>query len=124
MEADRARRPAGRSAALLFAILLACCECALALDPSLQISQYGHHAWTVREGFFESGVLSLAQGADGYLWLGTEVGVLRFDGVRAVPLEAPNGKAFLAEQVWHLLVARDGTLWIGTKKGLGSWKSG
>src|ERR1700756_4161269 len=124
MEGPDKRRPSARTAAILLGIVLAYCDGAFALEPSLQINQYGHRAWTVREGFFKGSILSLAQGADGYLWVGTELGLLRFDGVRAVPLEAPNGQEFLSSQIWHLLVTRDGTLWIGTRKGLGSWKDG
>src|SRR5262245_15827321 len=59
-----ARRLTVRPAVILLAIVLSYCEGAFALDPSLQISQYGHRTWTVREGFFKGSVLSLAQGAD------------------------------------------------------------
>ena len=44
---------AHRRAAIALGILLACCPCAFALDPSLDISQYAHTAWKVREGFFK-----------------------------------------------------------------------
>jgi len=60
--------------AIAFALLLACCGCAFALDPSLEVNQYAHTAWTVREGFFKSGVYPIAQTPDGYLWLGTQFG--------------------------------------------------
>ena len=59
-------------------ILLACCACAFALDPSLDISQYAHTSWRDRDGFAKGFVLSIAQTPDGYLWLGTEFGLLRF----------------------------------------------
>jgi Two component regulator propeller. len=57
----------------------------VALDPSLDISQYAHTAWTFRNGFLTGAVYTIAQSADGYLWLGTQTGVYRSDGVRAVP---------------------------------------
>ena len=66
------------------------CPCAFALNPSLDISQYAHTAWTVRDGFFKGVINSIAQTPDGYLWLGTEFGLLRFDGVRAVPWQPPG----------------------------------
>src|SRR5271165_2568981 len=47
-------------AVIALGILLACCPCAFALNPSLDINQYAHTAWTVREGFFESGITSIA----------------------------------------------------------------
>jgi ligand-binding sensor domain-containing protein len=55
-------------------ILLACCPGASALDPSLDMNQYAHTAWTVRDGFFKGSINSIAQTPDGYLWLGTEFG--------------------------------------------------
>src|ERR1700716_3340055 len=85
---ERARRPRGPVIAL--GILLACCSCASALDPSLDTSQYAHTAWKIREGFSKGRVTSIAQTPDGYLWLGTEFGLLRFDGVRSVPWHPPG----------------------------------
>jgi ligand-binding sensor domain-containing protein len=64
---------------------------ALALDPSLDVSQYGHTAWTARDGFSVGTIFAMAQTPDGYLWLGSEFGLYRFDGVHAVPWQAPAG---------------------------------
>jgi len=105
------------------AVLLAYCVCAFALDPSLDVGQYAHTAWKIRDGFAKGTILSIAQTPDGYLWLGTELGLLRFDGVRAIPWEPP-GEQLPSNNVRDLLVAHDGTLWIGTLKGLASWKDG
>ncbi len=105
-------------------ILLTTSACALELDPSPDISQYSHTAWKVREGFTRGTIFSMAQTPDGYLWLGTEFGLVRFDGVQAVPWQPPNGEQLPSNFVQELLVARDGTLWIGTDKGLASWKDG
>ena len=93
-----------------------------ALDPTLDVSQYAHTAWKVREGFAKGLILSIAQTPDGYLWLGTDFGLLRFDGVRAVPWQPPEGEKLPSNYIFALLVAHDGTLWIGTLKGLASWK--
>src|SRR5271157_1943271 len=113
-----------RRAVCATAILLAWCPCALALNPSLDINQYAHNAWTVPEGFFKGIIFSIAQTPDGYLWLGTEFGLLRFDGVRSVPWEPPAGERLPSSSILSLLAARDGRLWIGTVKGLASWKDG
>ena len=106
------------------AILLACCACAFALDPSLDVSQYAHTSWKIRDGFTRGRVTAIAQTSDGYLWLGTEFGILRFDGVRAVPWQPSGGQEPPSSLVRQLLATRDGTLWIATQNGLWSWKDG
>lgn len=93
---------------------------ALALDPSLQANQYGHTAWTAREGFSVGAIFAMAQTPDGYLWLGTAYGLFRFDGIRAALWQPPAGQRLPAAP-YALLVTRDGTLWIGTFTGLLSW---
>jgi len=112
------------AAVLALGILLVCCPCIFALDTALDVSQYAHTAWKVREGFTKGEIHAIAQTPDGYLWLGTEFGLVRFDGARAVPWEPPPGQQLPASQVWSLLAAHDGTLWIGTRQGLASWKDG
>src|SRR6266403_5349476 len=109
---------------LLAGVLLLCSPHAWALDPALDVSQYAHAAWKVREGFSKGFVIAIAQTPDGYLWLGTEFGLLRFDGVRAVPWEPPADQHLPSSYILSLLAARDGTLWIGTDKGLASLKDG
>src|SRR6266702_4526082 len=109
---------AHRHSIFALAILLASSSCAFALDPSLDINQYAHTAWLSREGFPKGNIYAIAQTADGYLWLGTEFGLLRFDGVRAVPWQPPVGQHLPSREIVGLLVARDGALWIGTDKGL------
>src|SRR5271165_3328738 len=93
----------------------------LALDPSLEVSQYAHTTWSVRDGFSLGAIFAMAQTPDGYLWLGSENGLFRFDGVRSIPLQPPAGQ-HLTSAPYSLLVTHDGTLWIGTFSGLVSWK--
>ena len=97
--------------ALLMIVLLALCPGAFALNPSLDASQYAHTAWRTREGFPNSQITSFAQTSDGYLWLGTDLGLLRYDGVKAVLWQSP-GQALPDTFIRSLLVARDGVLWI------------
>src|SRR5580658_1582817 len=108
-------------AVVALVVLVAWCPCAFALDPSLDISQYAHTAWRIRDGFAKGAVSVFAQTLDGYLWLGTQFGLLRFDGVRAVPWQPPAGMALPDDRIRTLFAARDGTLWIGTMRGLASW---
>ena len=117
------RRPFAPTAALLF-IVLAWCASAPALNPELDISQYAHTSWRIRDGFCKGVIYSIAQTPDGFLWLGTELGLLRFDGARAVPWRPPSDRQLPSSYITALLAARDGTRWIGTSRGLASWKSG
>jgi signal transduction histidine kinase/ligand-binding sensor domain-containing protein len=113
-----------RRSGLLAALLLAWCSSAFALNPTLDISQYAHTSWKIRDGFAKGAITAIAQTPDGYLWLGTEFGLLRFDGVRTVTWRPPSGEVLPSDWITSLLVTRDGTMWIGTFKGLISWKGG
>src|SRR5580692_6563463 len=110
--------------AVAMGALLACCGSAFALNPALDVSQYAHTAWRNRDGFARSEIDGIAQTADGYLWLATQFGILRFDGVRTAPWQPPPGQRLASDIVRTLLAARDGALWIGTANGLASWKNG
>jgi ligand-binding sensor domain-containing protein len=115
--------------AMVFDILLTCLLVlvsstqAFALDPSLDFSQYAHVSWKTRDGFFRGRINTIAQTTDGLMWLGTEFGLLRFDGVRTIAFQPP-GQPLPSNEVWALLGGRDGTLWIGTANGLAAWKDG
>jgi PAS domain S-box-containing protein len=98
--------------------------CAFALNPGLDVSQYAHTAWKIRDGFANGSILSIAQTPDGYLWLGTAFGLYRFDGVRNVLWQPPPDQQLPSSTITRLVAARDGTLWIGTWNGLASWKNG
>jgi len=102
-------------------LLVVVCPRAAALDPSLDLTQYTHTAWTAPEGL-KGSTRAIVQTPDGYLWLGTEFGLVRFDGVRFVPWSPPLGQHFPSPNILALLATRDGTLWIGTLEGLASWK--
>ena len=111
-------------AVIALGILLACLPCAFALDPSLDVSQYAHSGWKASEGFSKGLVRAIAQTPNGYLWLGTEFGLVRFDGVRAISWQPPGGEHLPNDDIRSLLGAHDGRLWIGTFNGLASWKDG
>src|ERR1700723_3557622 len=92
-----------------------------AVDPTRHISQYAHTAWRVQDGVFSGSPNAITQTADGYLWIGTQAGLLRFDGVRFVLWTPPGGKHLPSSNVTSLLGARDGSLWIGMEGGLSHW---
>lgn len=66
----------------------------------------------------------IAQTPDGFLWLGTEAGLARFDGKKFVLFTRHNTESLPANQVDALTVDHEGTLWIGTISGLAYWKDG
>jgi signal transduction histidine kinase/ligand-binding sensor domain-containing protein len=112
--------PVRRSVLFLTAIWV---QCVFALNPALDVSQYAHTSWKIRDGFTKGMIHSIAQTPDGYLWLGTEFGLMRFDGVKNVAWQPPHQR-LPSNQILKLLTSRDGTLWIGTMQGLANWKDG
>jgi signal transduction histidine kinase/ligand-binding sensor domain-containing protein len=113
-----------RRAIIALGMVLAWGSGVYGLNPALDVNQYAHTAWNAGENFPGGIIFAIAQTHDGYLWLGTEFGLLRFDGVRSVPWQPPAGQHLPSSQIRALLVARDGSLWIGTRDGLASWKDG
>src|SRR5262249_31036345 len=108
-------------AVVYLASVLCCTNSAFALNPGLDLNQYSHTAWKIRDGFAKGAIRAIAQTPDGYLWLGSEFGLLRFDGVRAVAWQPPD-QPLPSDDIWSLLAARDGALWVGTAKGVARWK--
>jgi len=81
-----------------------------ALDPQTKIDQYGHDSWTSQRGLPGEAVYQILQSKDGYLWLRTGAGLVRFDGVRFVSMDAEIGN----ESVKALCMGADGDLLIRT----------
>jgi len=101
---------------LCFLNLLACTS-SFGLSIDRGISQFMHTAWTAKDGA-PSGVVSMAQTTDGFLWLGTENGLYRFDGVTFERYEPPSWAAFPFAGVHILLALPNGDLWIGFQIGI------
>ena len=95
---------------------------ASALDPEVRLTQYRHTAWRVQDGSFASAPMAIAQTADGYIWIGTTAGLVRYDGVRFTPWIRPGETVPFSAAVYSLLSSSDGTLWIGTAARLYSFK--
>jgi len=87
------------------------------------IDQFYHTAWTVREGA-PGQVTALAQTSDGYLWLGTQTGLYRFDGVTFERYRPREGGDFLASTVASLYAPPSGGLWVGFRYGVASFVEG
>jgi PAS domain S-box-containing protein len=88
-----------------------------ALDPSTLFSQYSHSRWTLEEQLPSNAVHAVLQTPDGYLWLGTEGGLVRFDGLRFTVYDRSNTPAIRHNDVYDLAVTRDGSLWAATNGG-------
>jgi ligand-binding sensor domain-containing protein/signal transduction histidine kinase len=110
-----------RALTVACAFLLFCTSLG-AVDSGLALDQYGHTAWRVREGYFSGPLLAIAQTKDGQLWIGGASGLVRFDGVRFLPL--PQEMHLPDSRIYSLLGTGDGSLWIGTARGLARWKDG
>jgi signal transduction histidine kinase/ligand-binding sensor domain-containing protein len=94
-------------------LAIACCaSVALATDSSRTLTQYVHDSWSIDRGFPDETVTSIAQTGDGYLWIGTNKSLIRFDGLnfqkvpQAVPTSLPIGA------VKSLRSDGQGNLWI------------
>ena len=74
----------------------------------------------MQDGILPDSPNAIAQTKDGYLWIGTNSGLLRFDGLRFTPWQDLTPNAPRLAGVYSLLGDSDGSLWIGTGNGLGN----
>lgn len=89
-----------------------------ALDPAATLPQLLHRHWNVDDGLPHDSVRSLAQSPDGFLWVGTQSGLARFDGIGFETV-------LRNDQIESLAFDRQGVLWIGTYgNGLLRWEAG
>lgn len=88
-----------------------------ALDPAKPPTQYSQAVWRTSEGLPDNFVQALLQTRDGYLWLGTNEGLVRFDGMQFTVFDTRNTPALKNNAVVTLCEDRTGTLWIGTSGG-------
>lgn len=110
----------GRFRSVLFGaaiVLLFATSRALALNPHKLISQYAHSVWTIQDGSLPGSPAVLAQTSDGYLWIGTEAGLVRFDGEHFVRWNGPGGNDFSSSAIDALMASADGSLWIADSNG-------
>lgn len=102
---------------LALAALVVIAWSAAALDPSRALTQSRLSVWTSESGLPQNTIDAMVQTRDGYLWMGTEEGLVRFDGVRFVVSDRQNAPGLRSAFVSSLYEAPDGTLWIGTYGG-------
>lgn len=74
--------------------------------------------WTTGQGLPAARIQAIHQTRDGYLWIGTQQGLARFDGLRFEVFDAVNTPAFVSDDCLTLAEDEDGSLWVGTTQGL------
>ncbi len=83
-----------------------------AIDPNRMVSQYIHVSWGTEKGFPGGSVSSIAQTRDGYLWIGTDKGLVRFDGTNFRKFVQAKPASFAIGGVRKLFADTQGNLWI------------
>jgi ligand-binding sensor domain-containing protein len=100
---------------------LACCLLLAALARAVIAAEsparYHYAAWTVDEGLPQNSVNSILQTRDGYLWLTTSDGLVRYDGARFVVFNRSNSAGVVSNRFRSLYESEDGALWAGTDDG-------
>ncbi len=93
---------------------LVCARPASALDPDRTLTQYVRRIWQTQQGLPQGAILEIFQTRNGYLWLATQTGMVRFDGVGFTPVEDlfPG----LPANLWvrNALEDDQGALWLST----------
>ena len=86
-------------------------------DLTPQFNTYIHESWGTEQGLPGEVVNAIAETPDGYMWLGTQSGLVRFNGVAFAVSDRYNLPVMKNEFIRRLFVAPDGTLWVGTDHG-------
>jgi ligand-binding sensor domain-containing protein/signal transduction histidine kinase len=100
-----------RDLALLLAVLCAARPVS-ALDPERSLAQYLRDDWGPSKGFIGGSVYGFAQTPDGYLWIASDGGVIRFDGVKFEPLSIPQSATIAGATALGVATSNDGLLWL------------
>ena len=103
---------------LVFSLLLGSSWTTFALDSRRELSQFNHEVWLTENGLPQNTVHAIAQTRDGYIWIGTEEGLARFDGVKFTIFDKQNTPEIKSNYIRTLFTDRQGALWIGTAQGL------
>ena len=106
---------------VLIGVLLLFSARTFAINPNTPILQYAHTAWRVQDGLLSGSPVAITQTRDGYLWIGTQTDLLRFDGVKFTARPISTAAAPIKGQITSLFGASDGSLWIGTQAELEHW---
>jgi ligand-binding sensor domain-containing protein/signal transduction histidine kinase len=114
-------RAAGR---MVLALTLAACGPACALQPGRPLREFGQRVWQTDDGLPQNTVNCILQTHDGYLWMGTEGGLARWDGATFTVFSRSTTPALRSDAIHALLEDGSGTLWVGTADGLSRLRDG
>jgi signal transduction histidine kinase/ligand-binding sensor domain-containing protein/CheY-like chemotaxis protein len=95
-----------------------------ALTPNRSLTQYTHRVWQTEDGLPQNTVQSIVQTPDGYLWLASQEGIVRFDGVSFVIFNHKNTEGIKHSSIQALVAGPDGSLWAATTGGLTRYQHG
>ena len=116
-------RAAGKK--LFFLLCLVCCaQTSYALNPAKMLSQYKRVTFNTENGLSLNYVQSILQTRDGYLWLGTQEGLIRYNGASFKIYETANTPTLKSNYISTILEDSQGRLWVGTLKGLHLYQNG
>src|ERR1051325_7663169 len=101
----------------LFLLLLWSTQ-ALALDPQRDLAEFSRNLWLTENGLPQNTVHAITQTRDGYIWIATEEGLARYDGISFTVFDKQNTAQFKSNDVRALFEDRQGALWISTADGL------
>ena len=119
-----AQPPARRLPQWFAAALFLCWSVAHGLNPALAPSQYVLDNWQIPEGLPQTSAQAIARTPDGYLWVGTQEGLARFDGAKFTTFDTENEPSLPNKIISVLFVDKAGRLWIGTRSGLATFENG
>ena len=105
-------RPNGLRATTCVVVLTSVvCARAFAIDTDRNIRQLYHTSWTAKDGA-PTQMAGIARTRDGYLWLGSQLGLFRFNGLRFEAYIPPPGISFPSAGILNVYGTRDGGLWV------------
>lgn len=87
-------------------------------DPQKSITQYLIKSWTIDDGLASNALRNIIQTQDGYIWIASYDGIIRFDGIDFHTYNSFNTKSLFTDAIKVLHEDNNGVLWIGTQKGI------
>lgn len=108
----------------LWFVLLLWAGGALALDPDKSFHHYVRNTWSIEQGLPQISALAIAQDRTGYLWVGTQAGLARFDGIRFTTFDPESAPGLRGMFIHDLLIDRRNRVWVATYRGVSVHEDG